>query len=74
MYQYKEILDVLEGLKSLFIIQFNREGINLYNDHLIKTSSSRKAWLLRINTAVDENYTKDGLSLEKFKAILNNSG
>lgn len=54
--------------------QSNHDGFILYNDHLIKTMSSRKAWLLRLNTAIDENCTKDGLSLEKFKAILNNSG
>lgn len=74
MYQYKELLGVLEGLKLLFIIQCNHDGFNLYNEHLIKTRSSRKAWLLRLNTAADENCTRDGLSLEKFKAILNNNG
>lgn len=64
----------MQGLKSLFMAQSNHDGFNLYNDHLIKTMSSRKAWLLRLNTAIDENCTKDGLNLEKFKVILNNSG
>jgi len=64
----------LKGLKSLFITQFNRDGINLYKDHLLKPRSSQKAWIIRINTAVDENCTKDRLSLEKFKAIFYSSG
>jgi len=49
----------------------NTEKLNLYIENVENFHETREAWLHQVHTAIDENCTKDDLSLEKFKCILN---
>lgn len=44
---------------------------NQYTENILRFHETREEWLQMVHTAIDENCTKDDLSLEKFKCILN---
>lgn len=46
------------------------EAENKYLDKVLNFHQTRQAWLHQIHTAHDENCTKDNLSLEKLKCII----
>lgn len=69
--QYTGLLYDLQGLTEVYrnlndLVKYDRF---LYYVHRFR--ETREAWLRQVHTAVDENCTKDDLSLEKFKCILN---
>lgn len=42
-----------------------------YKDKILQFHETREAWLYEVHTANDKNCTKEDLSLDKFKCILN---
>ncbi|CAI6343297.1 unnamed protein product [Macrosiphum euphorbiae] len=69
--QYTGLLYDFQGLVEVYRELNNTEKLNQYNENIFRFHETREAWLHQVHTAVDENCTKDDLSLEKFKCILN---
>ncbi|KAL5242886.1 hypothetical protein ACI65C_010296 [Semiaphis heraclei] len=69
--QYTGLLYDFQGLVEVYRELKNTEKLNLYNENILRFHETREAWLHQVHTAIDENCTKDDLSLEKFKCILN---
>eukprot|EP00102_Acyrthosiphon_pisum_P002584 XP_001944165.2 PREDICTED: amyloid protein-binding protein 2 isoform X1 [Acyrthosiphon pisum] len=69
--QYTGLLYDFQGLVEVYRELNNTEKYNQYNENILRFHETREAWLHQVHTAIDENCTKDDLSLEKFKCILN---
>jgi len=69
--QYTGLLYDFQGLVEVYRELNNTEKLNLYNENILRFHETRATWLHQVHTAIDENCTKDDLSLEKFKCILN---
>lgn len=50
------------------------EAENKYLDKVMNFHQTRQAWLYQVHTAHDENCTKDNLSLDKLKCIIDECG
>ncbi|XP_060840464.1 amyloid protein-binding protein 2 isoform X2 [Rhopalosiphum padi] len=69
--QYTGLLYDFQGLVEVYRELNNTEKYNQYTENILRFHETREAWLHEVHTATDENCTKDDLSLEKFKCILN---
>lgn len=54
----------------MYIELKNNEEYQKYLSEVLRFPEKRRVWLYNVHTAIDENCTKDDLSLEKFKCIL----
>lgn len=69
--QYTGLLYDFRGLTEVYSKLENVENFNRYSENMELFYERREAWLHMVHTAVDKNCTKDNLSLDKFKCILN---
>lgn len=61
----------LQGLTQIYLQLNDLDKYHQFLEYVHRFRETREAWLHQVHTAVDENCTKDDLSLEKFKCILN---
>jgi len=67
--QYTGLLYEFQGLVEVYRELNDTEKLNQYNEHISRFHEIHEAWLHQVYTVIDENCTKNDLSLEKLKSI-----